>query len=334
MRLVIVEGVRPTLMPEGPGIERDTVGSDVQVEWYGMLRRDQYQAVLGDADAVITRPGTPFSRDMVRLLKKARVIVSLGVGYDHIALDATADAKIPVAHVPDYGTEEVADSTVAMLLAHDRKLFMYRNRCANGSWDWDWRIHMTVAGAEATRVGIIGFGRIGKAVAARLKGFKYTVVFYDPYLEAGIEKEFGVGRVNDLETLLRSSDIVSIHTPLTDETRGMVDERFLGLLKPRAILLNTARGAIFESVDVLHRSLLKMTELRIGTDVWPEEPPKDHPLLDAWKLCEAWLGDRLIVTPHSAFYSEGSIRRMRTRAAAIVREALKGAGPYNIVNGL
>jgi D-3-phosphoglycerate dehydrogenase len=334
MKLVIVEGVRPTLMPEGPAIEREVVGAGVDVEWYGLIRPDQYAAALGQADAVITRPGTPFSAEMVRALKKARVVVSLGVGYDHIALDAAAEMEIPIANVPDYGTEEVADSTLAMLLVHSRKLGAYRDRCANGSPDWDWRIHMPVTGAAAMQAGIIGFGRIGKAVAGRLKGFGDKVVFYDPYLEQGIEKDFGVGRVDDLESLLRSSDIVSIHTPLTDETRAMVDDRFFRLLKPAAILLNTARGAIFKSADVLYRALREMPGLRIGADVWPEEPPKDHPLLDAWKRREAWLGDRLIITPHAAFYSDQSIRRMRAAAAAIVKETLKGSGPYNIVNRL
>lgn len=335
MKVVIIEGRRASLMPEGPQIERRILGSDIEVKRFGLLKAEEYKAVLEDADAVIVRPGTSFSGETARLLKKARVIVSIGVGYDHIDLEAARKMNIPVCNVPDYGTEEVADSTVAILLAHQRKILLF-NYCAGPEeTGWDWRIHIPIFRANNMQVGIIGLGRIGTAVALRLKAFNYKrIVFYDPYLPRGVEKAVGLERFHNLEPLLSSSDIVTLHMPLTDETMGMVDERFFELLKPRAILINTSRGGIFKSVDVMYNFLKQRRELRIGSDVWPEEPPKDHPLIKAWRQRQEWLGDRLILTPHSSFYSEESTRELRAFAAEIVKSVLKDGKPYNIVNGV
>ncbi len=221
-----------------------------------------------------------------------------------------------------------------MLLAHQRKMLLF-NYCADSEeTNWDWRIHVPIFRANNIQVGIIGLGRIGTAVALRLKAFNYKKIgFYDPYLPRGVEKAIGLKRYHDLELLLSSSDIVTLHVPLTDETMGMVDESFFKLLKPRAILINTARGGIFKNVDVMYNFLKQRQELRIGSDVWPDEPPKDHPLIKAWRERQEWLGDRLILTPHSSFYSEESARELRAFAAEIVKSVLKDGKPYNIVNG-
>ena len=335
MKVTIIEGRRPTLMPEGPDIERDILGRNVEIKCYGMLDgREEYDSALRDVDAVITRPGTPFSEEMVHLLKKARVIVSLGVGYDHICLETAAEKGIAVCNVPDYGIEEVADSTVAMLLAHQRKIFLFQHKAGSGIADWDWRLHIPISRTKDIDVGIVGLGRIGTAVAMRLKPFGYNISFYDPYLSRGIEKALGLGRYYRLEELVRLSDIITLHAPLNEETIGMVDEHFLELMKPRAILLNTARGGIFKNADILYNFLKVRPEFRIASDVWPDEPPKDHPLFKAWKDREAWLGGRLIVTPHSAFYSESSIYEIRAFAAKIVKAVFDGGRPYNVVNGV
>lgn len=334
MKIVIIEGQRPTLMPEGPSIERAVLGRGTRVKRYGTIKRSEYDRILQDADAVIARPGAPFSREMVAASKKARVIVSLGVGYEHIDLEAAAKMGIPVCNVPDYGTEEVADTAMAMILSHQRKINLFGCKIRHdGRMGWDWRIQRSTARTRGVQVGIIGLGRIGTAVAMRLKPFGCAISFYDPYLARGVEKSLGLGRLHDLRTLVRSSDIISIHTPLTEETAGMVDERFLALMKPDGILINTARGGIFKNAGVLYKFLKKRKGLRIGTDVWPEEPPSSHPLLAAWHKQEGWLGDRLIITPHSAFYSESATQEIRAFAAEIVKTVLKGGKPYNETSG-
>lgn len=334
MKVAIIEGIRPTLMPEGPDIERKILGRDVDVNWYGLIKTEEYVSILNDVDAVIARPGTPFSKEMVLSLKKVRVIVSLGVGYDHISTDIAKEKGIPVCNVPDYGTEEVADSTLAMLLAHQRKIFLFHHHVNADSMNWDWRVLTPIARTRQLQVGIVGLGRIGTAVAIRLKAFGCNIAFYDPYQPRGVEKAIGLNRFHQMEPLLSSSDIVTIHTPLTKETRGMIDERFLNLLKPRVILINSARGGIFKNANVLYNHLKNHPEFRIGSDVWPDEPPANHPLLDVWRQREFWLGDRLILCPHSAFYSEEAVREIRSLAAEIVKTVLNGGKPYNIINGV
>lgn len=335
MKLAIIEGVRPTLMPEGAEIERKILGLSFDIKRYGLIKPEEYKTVLEDLDAVIVRPGTPFSKEMVFSLKRARIIVSLGVGYDHICLEAANEKHIPVCNVPDYGTEEVADSTVAMILAHQRKIFLFNYCCdSSDTVGWDWRIHIPNTRTRHVQVGIIGLGRIGTAVALRLKAFGCKIAFYDPYLPRGTEKSLGLKRFHQIEQLLRSSDVISVHAPLTRETTGMIDKRFLEILKDKVILINTARGGIFKNVKVVYDFMRIRTEVRVGTDVWPDEPPDKNPLLDAWRNRETWLGDRLIVCPHSAFYSDEAIREIRAFAAEIVLIVLRGGKPYNVVNGV
>lgn len=334
MKVAIIEGKRPTLMPEGPRIESRILGDAAEINWYGVFQGDECKAALSDVDAVITRPGTLFTKGMIESLKKAKVIVSLGVGYDHIDIEAARAKGIPVCNVPDYGTEEVADTTVAMLLAHQRKIGLFNDYSFRlGKVEWDWRIYRPIARTKNIRVGIIGLGRIGTAVAMRLKPFGYKILFYDPYLPRGVEKAVGIGRSFSLEQIISSSDIISVHVPLTEETIGMIDQSFFERMKPSAVLLNTARGGIFKNADLIYRFLRNRPELRIGSDVWPDEPPQDHALLEAWRKKEPWLGDRLILCPHSAFYSEEAMDDIRAFAAEIVKTVLEGGIPYNVVSG-
>jgi len=334
MRIAIIEGKRPTLMPEGPKIEREVLGPGAEIVCHGEVRPEDYSAVLGELDAVITRPGMPFSKEMISALKKAKVIVSLGVGYEHIDIDAANKKGIPVCNVPNYGTEEVADTTVAMILAHQRKINLFNFQSARSdNIGWDWRIHRPILRMGKVQVGIIGLGRIGTAVAMRLKAFGCAISFYDPYLACGFEKSLALGRFDSMEPIVSESDIVSIHTPLTQETSGMVDDGFFALMKASGILINTARGGIFKSADVVYHALKSRPQIRIGTDVWPEEPPKDHPLLKAWSGRAAWLADRLIICPHSAFYSESATQEIRAFAAEVVKTVLDGKKPYNVING-
>ncbi len=332
MKVAIIEGKRPTLMPEGPAIERGILGKHVHIKNCGVVKREDYKEVLEDLDAVITRPGTAFSREMISHLKKAKVIVSIGVGYDHIDLEAAAEKNIPVCNVPDYGTEEVADTAVAMILAHHRKIFLFNHFATTKGMEWDWRIHAPIPRTRCTQAGTIGLGRIGTAVALRLKAIGFKIAFYDPYLARGIEKSLGLTRYHDMMKLVSESDVVSIHTPLTAETAEMVNGKFLSAMKPASILVNTARGGIFKNADVLFNYLKLRKQARIATDVWPDEPPVDHPLLRAWRKQEAWLGDRLIITPHSAFYSNESAKEIRAFAAEIIKTVFLGGKPYNLVN--
>ncbi len=332
-KLSIIEGHLATLMPEGPSIESKTLGPEWEIKNYGVLDKNQFSSIA-DSDAIIARTSHNFDSEQISILEKAKIIVTIGVGYDHIDIDAAAKKNIPVCNVPDYGTEEVADTTIAMILAHQRKIFLYKHKSQNELHNWDWRIHREIKRSSKLNVGIIGIGRIGTAVAMRLKPFGYNINFYDPYANRGVEKSLGLNRVYDLEELLKNSDIITIHAPFSEETDGMINDQFFNLIKDDAIIINTARGGIFDSLDTIEYFLKNKKNLRIATDVLPFEPPSVHSLLEQWRKGGRWLDDRLIIMPHSAFYSEESCYELRKFSVDIIKTVFSGGNPYNVVNAV
>jgi phosphoglycerate dehydrogenase-like enzyme len=181
-------------------------------------------------------------------------------------------------------------------------------------------------------LGIIGLGRIGTAVALRAKAFGMRVVAYDPYIPDGQEKALAVERAYELPDLLRQVDIISFHTPLTDETRHMADEAFFAQLKPDSIVVNTARGPIIK-LDALETALRDNRVRAAGLDVVEMEPPDPaHPLIQAWRNREGWIAYRLVITPHAAFVCEEAYHELRLKAAMNVHRALEGAPLRNVVN--
>lgn len=258
-------------------------------------------------------------RDTVGLLDRCQIIVRYGVGYDLVDVDAVTEGGIPFCNTPDYGTEEVADAACGMILALQRKIVAYDRDCRRYTADWQKHIlHPTWRTSECT-LGLIGVGRIGTAVVNRMKPFGYRILGYDPYQPSGHEKAVGYQRVDSLAELLREADTVSVHCPLTQETRGMIDAGFLRQMKPGASLVNTARGGIFADLDCLEESLRSGHLASAATDVLPDEPPNDHSLLRAWREDADWIRGRLIITPHSAYYSEQGSYEMRYKAAETAR---------------
>ena len=195
---------------------------------------------------------------------------------------------------------------------------------------WGYKaVHPVSRLAEAT-MGIVGLGRIGTAAALRAKAFKMHVLACDPYIPDGADKAVGVELV-DLDTLLSRSDVVSLHVPLTEETRGMIEATALAKMKPTAILVNTSRGAVVD-IDALAAALEAGRLGGAGIDVLPVEPPSA-----AIPLIRLWQQDRdpplnLAITPHTAFYSEAGLIEMRTKAAREVGRVLRGEPPRNCVN--
>ncbi len=327
-KVAIIEGKWATLMPEGPLVEQRVLGADVEISHYGIIRPENYKTALSDLDGVISRPGAPFCQEMISVMRKIKVIVSLGVGYEQIDLESATKRGIPVCNIQDYATQEVAESTIAMLLSHQRKIvsFHYLSQ-------WNWKTFEPIKRSDHLKVGIVGLGKIGTAVAKRLKPFGYEISFYDPYIAQAKGENLGLHRFLNFEELVKNSDIVSFHCPQTKETTAIIDERFFDLVSDSAIVLNTARGRLFKNADIIYEALKKKPHLRIGSDTWPTEPPPDHPLLLALKNREPWLSDRLILTPHASFYSEQALYNLRYISADIVRTVLDGEKPYNVING-
>ena len=261
----------------------------------------------------------PVDRETVGVLDKCRIAVRYGVGYDLVDVAALAERGIPFCNTPDYGTEEVADHACSMVLAVRRRLLEYDRRCRGYPSGWQEHVLRPLARTSESTLGVVGVGRIGTAVVNRMKPFGFRIVGYDPYQPAGHEKAVGYERVDELEQLLELADIVTVHCPLTDETRGMMDAGFLSKMKPGASLVNTARGGILANLDCVEEALRSGRLLSAAFDVLPDEPPSDHPLIRAWRVDEEWLAGRLVITPHTAWFSEQAWREMRHKAALTAR---------------
>jgi phosphoglycerate dehydrogenase-like enzyme len=273
------------------------------------------------------------TRDDLRRFPNLRAICRMGVGYDNLDRAAAAERDIMILNVPDYGTTEVADHAMALWLALRRALLLHLEaQRATPPANWRYRDDRLLKRSSTQTFGIVGMGRIATAVALRAKAFGCRVVFYDPYLPNGVELGLGIQRAATLDDLLRQSDTLSIHAPLTPETRGMIGARELALLPQGAVVVNTARGPIID-VDALHDALKSGHLSGVGIDVLPVEPPVDPvpALLAAYRARAPWTIGRLIITPHSAFYNPEAWDDIRTKSAETMRAALLGPRPQNVI---
>lgn len=276
-------------------------------------------ALAPQADAILVNWNRCPAR-VIAAASKCLVIVRYGVGVDNIDIEEATRQGIIVCNVPDYCMDEVSNEAMAMLLAGARRLFLYDR--AIRSQVWGVKVGMPFPRLRGLTVGIIGFGRIGKAVAAKAQPFGLRVLAYDPYIDQ--EEITARGCIPaDFDTLLRESDFVTLHVPLTPETNGMINERALRLMKPTAWLINTARGPVVD-IKALYRVMKEGHLAGAGLDVLPQEPPDwSDPIFTL---------ENIIFTPHSAFYSEGSLAELLEKAATRVVEALSGQLPKFIVN--
>ena len=276
--------------------------------------------LLARADALLVYHEVRIDAAVIAGLERCRIIVRAGVGYDHIDVAAAGAAGIAVCNTPDYGTSEVADHAIALMLAFARGIAAFQPLLtadpAGNFRPWAAPFLMRLRGR---RLGIVGCGRIGTATALRARALGMDVVFYDPYLP-GQEIALGLGRVGTLRELLAASHVVSLHTPLTEETRGLIDAAALAAMRPDAVLVNTARGAVVDT-DALLAALRDGRIAAAGLDVLPVEPadPAD-PLVAAFAAGEPALAGRLLLTPHAAWNcpdSEADARRLSTETTRL-----------------
>jgi len=263
-------------------------------------------------------------------LSNLKAVIRYGVGYDSLDLSYLKSRGIIACNTPDYGTEEVADTAIAMILNIARGISRYDFLCRYYS-DSRWQentLQCLKRNSDLT-VGIIGAGRIGGSVVQRANSLRFKTVFYDKYKERGYEKLLGTTRVESIDELLKISDIVTIHVPLTEETHGLVDDIFLSKMKKGASLVNTARGKIVKDVDVFFNPLKSGYLSCVALDVLPEEPPKETYLIQAWKNRETWLDGRFLINPHTAYYSQRAFFEMRQKAAENALRVLNGKTPFN-----
>ena len=277
-------------------------------------------ALAADCDAIMTcfAQVTPA---VVRAAERCRVISRYGVGVDNIAVDVATALGIPVTYVPDYCVDEVSDHVMALLLTWNRQVGFYDAAAKAGRWEGVPSPH-PLTRLRGQTIGIVGFGRIGRAVAAKARAFGLSAVAHDPYLPDDAPLPDGVTAAS-LDDLLAAADYVTVHTPLNDETRGLIGTPALARMKPSAYLINCARGSIVDET-ALYTALREGHIAGAGLDVMESaSPPADHPL---------FLLDNVIVTPHVAFLSQQSVLELEVRTARATVDVLQGRMPEFLVN--
>lgn len=319
-----------------PDIERGVLGTEVDISvWHPSGHEVVPPDVLQGADIIVNcRSRHRLPAETVSSLPDVRLIVQAGVGFNHIDLEACGRAGIPVCNTPDYGTREVADHAIALMLSLARGVTGYDQRLRARAETWStFALPMPpVRRLNGQVFGVVGLGRIGLAAALRAKAFEMDVIFHDPHLPPGAELSLGMRRAKRLDDLLRVADVVSIHCPLSDETQNLIDDRAIAAMKPGAVLINTARGGIVD-LDAVERGLRSGHLAAAGLDVLPKEPAdRSHPLIAAWVRAEDWLAGRLILTPHAAFYTPESLADMRRLSALAVHEFLTEGTLRSCVN--
>ena len=226
------------------------------------------------------------------------------------------DQGIPLCNTPDYGIEEIAATAASHLLNLWRRISAYDQACRHYESGWAQNLIRPIPRISKSTLGVVGTGRIGTQIDSTHESLRLpniwdlTCISQQPG-----PGDIGYTRVESLDELLAESDAISLHCVLTEETAGMVDEKFIATMKPGALLVNTARGGLFRGLDVLEQALRSGQLGGLGTDVLPNEPPSDHPLIEAWRNAEPWLNGRLVITPHTAYYSDSALYDMRYKAA-------------------
>ncbi len=334
-------------------IEQQALRGVATVECLGARSEADLDERFEAADGLIVFHEITISGASLERLKRCRVLVRCGVGFDNVDLAAAGRLGIYVCNVPDYGVDEVADHAIGLMIACARKIVYVdrRLRAAQGP-DFGARASSSLSGGQDARrpaaswgyltvapvfrlagatLGIVGLGRIGTATALRAKAMRMNVIACDPYIPDGRDKALGV-RMAGLDELLAESDVVSLHVPLTEETRRMIGREQIARMKKTAILINTSRGAVVDT-DALAAALTEGGIAGAGIDVLPHEPPPpDDRLVALWRA-DTDSPANLVITPHSAFYSEQGLVEMRSKAALEVRRVLEGGRPRNCVNG-
>lgn len=289
------------------------------LENYHVKTEDEAIAVAKDADAVICQ-FAPITRRVIESLDKCKVIVRYAIGVDNIDVQAAAEHGIYVCNVPDYSIDEVSNHTIALLMACARKLKIADQSVRSGRWSYTDLIPLYRMAGKT--LGLVGLGRIPSAVATKMKNFGLQMVAYDPYQTDDYAKALGVTLVT-LDELLETSDFICLHCPLNESTRHLIDSAAFEKMKPTAILVNAARGAVV-CEDALIEALRSGKIAMAGVDVCEKEPiDKESELL---KLPNA------IVTPHVAWYSIEAVESLQQKVAQEAVRVLSGEKPLHPVN--
>ncbi len=326
-QVIITDFVTGDLTPE-----TKILGDIANIVALNAFSEDELVGRIEQADGVMLYHNLALTARTIEQLQKCKLIVRCGVGVDNVDHKFARTRGIAVANVPDYGTEDVADSAIGMALSLARGISVLNSHHRASTDQWKYLPVVPLQRLRGQVFAIVGLGCIGEAVALRAKALGMDVVFYDPYVPDGRDKALGVRRAESLAELLAQAYIVSLHCPLTDETHHLINAGTLALLPRGAFLVNTSRGGVVDTASI-PEAIASGQLAGAGIDVLPQEPPiENDQLIVAWRDPQHPAHHRLIVNPHSAFYTEQGFSDMRTKGCQAIRRALLGEPLRNIVN--
>lgn len=307
-----LEPEKAILKPTGCRIESLKTGKD-QAELIALVK---------DADCVITQFAS-INSTVIASMEKAKVIVRYGIGVDNVDMKAAAAKGIPVCNVPDYCTDEVADHTLAMILDLVRRLTQNALKVRSGAWGFGVPLD-EVRSLKDMTVGLVAFGRIAREVANRLKPFKCRILVFDPVVDAAAIRAFGCTPAT-LDELLKNSDLISLHCPSTDQTKGMINAKSIASMKKGVLFVNASRGTLVNTADLI-AALQSGHIAAAALDVTDPEPiPSANPLVKM---------ENVFITAHIASVSTQAIVKLRSDVANTVAFALRGEKLPNVINGV
>ena len=282
------------------------------------IEDDDFIEALTQADAVLCGNDLQVNEDLFDLAPKVKAIAKLGAGLDTVDIDAASRHNAIVFHTPGANNQAVADHTFALILSLARRILYCDQSLRDKRWE-----HTKIMGVEIWQktMGIIGLGAIGRCVALRAKGFQMKVVAYDPYWPAEFADQEGIEQM-PLDELLKVADVVTIHVPLTPENKGLINARAFKLMKPTALLINAARGAIVAESD-LYQALRNGEIGGAGLDVFAQEPPTESALLEL---------DNVVLSPHTAAFTHEAMDNMSMGIVDQLIDYYQGKQPAHLVN--
>jgi D-3-phosphoglycerate dehydrogenase len=309
-----------------PDIEKNILGDNVSTEC-------DYQA------KVLMAWNTIIDKDYIDQFPHLTSIIRCGIGYDLIDTNYAKSRNIAVSNVPDYCIHEVADTTIGFILNIIRGISAMDAICRKIPYDssrhlntWQQQLLKQIKRTSVHTVGIIGAGRIGLNVMEKLTAIGVTCIYFDPFITNEQASKIRYKKISTLDEVLSRSDIISLHTPLTEQTRGMVNKQFIDKMKPGASLVNTARGKIIADLDIIYHALTSHHLFSVGFDVLPEEPPAINKFIMNWQSKACSLDGRILVNPHAAFYSQQSYIEVREKASLNALRVLSGKTQLHVVN--
>lgn len=285
-----------------------------------------------EADVLLCWHDCPIGPETVDKLDNCKMIVRCGFSTDHIDVQAATKRNIPVCNMPDFAINEIADHTMAMILTMRRKIQLYHSTIrANPTSSFHHSV-ATVRRMTGNRIGLVGLGRTGIAVAMRAKAFGLDVFAFDPNALPGVEQSLGITRTETLVDMLGVVDIVSLHCPLSPQTENLINATTIDYMRQNAILINTSHGKLVD-LEALHDALEDYRINGACLDVLPEEPPSlETKLIAAYQTQPEWIQGRLILTPHAGWYSYEAQEDARIRSVELVRDYLTDGNLRNCIN--